>query len=49
MRDKGLEGQRNEGQRTEGTKDWRTMENGVKGIMGSKGQRIWDNGGRREL
>jgi len=30
-------------------KDWRTMENGDKGIMGSKGQRIWNNGGRREL
>jgi len=25
------------------------MENGDKGIMGSKGQRIWNNGGRREL
>jgi len=48
-----------EGQRTEGTKEWRTMERrqrtgGTKDwrdkeIMGAKGQRIWDNGGRREL
>jgi len=35
--DKGMRGQRDKRQRTGGTIDWRTMENGDKGIMGAEG------------